>query len=297
MIYGADYYNGSSYVDISSYIENFSVRMSLEIEKLHVPTFNGESFKLRAASALSFAKDQHFRIWRIQGTSSRKYLFTGYIENIKRSLKTGDVTLEIMSEIEYLKTQTIAIDPPGNTHFERLYNSRPTGYLIGFADGTAANKANENAFISGIRVTYPYTGRSYADLLHDHMLIMNYVFSTNRFFFYILNKGIFIGSNQDDVVLDGDLLIDIETDSTLTEIEFLFYFDIDEELRGDGLVAGSLPPSGTYYKRENTIKTTESLSLLNNVSYDSVDYGIITGVQDKGTIKTYTATVIEFVAA
>lgn len=296
MRYYADIRISSVNVDVSDYLEDFEAQMSFDIEKLHVPTFNGESFKLRAAAALGIEKGQYFRIARNE-SGVLHFIFTGYIENIKQSLKTGDITIEVLPEIEHFKTQSIDIDPAGTTHYERLYSSLPTGYGIGFLDSVASAKANTNAFLGGLRVTYPYTGRSYADLLHDHMLIMNYVFSTDRFFFYVMNKSIWIGSNQDDVILDADMLVDIETDSTLTEIEFLFYTDINDALRGTGVIAGSLPPSGTFYKRENKITTQEELGFLNNVSYDSVDYGVITGVRVSGILKTYTATVIEFVAA
>lgn len=294
MIKTVEIYISSAWVDVSDYVENIRINNLIEIDKIHSLTYKGQSIEFKNAAGLGIAVGQYLRISKQVSSSETRYIYSGYITRVKQKVKSGNVYIEILPDISDLQNHILITDPPGNTYNERLQGSLPSGYSIEYKDTTAASDFDQNIKMVG-RITYD--GLSYADLLFDCLLIINAYEPVNYYCADIVNKVIYIASDQDTVTLDEESLIEIETDTETKVIEFFDAFAAEDELRGDGGLTPILvkPRSGNFYRAEYQIETIEELTILQHIYYDSVDYGMVVGFSDSGVRKRYTTNKITFV--
>lgn len=297
MKFYADYHNGTSFVEISDYVEDFKLTAQVDIVKLHAMDYKGQTVKLRNAAGLGLAQGQFFRI-RKQDPLNPGYtpvVFSGYIKDIKTKLKSGDLSIDVLHEVSHLKTVSIATDPPGNTYQERLTSVLPSGYSLQFMDATAASEFTNNIPMA-VRITY--SGLTYADLLHDCLMIVNAWEPAYLFYADVIDKKIRIYSSENTVTLDADNLIDIETTTERKAVTFYDAEAANDNLRGTGGLSPVLvkPRAGDFYVSEYKVQTADDLAILQSVEYSSTDYGVVVGISDDGTLKTYTTNKIIFEA-
>lgn len=278
--YKAEFYNGSSWVDVTLRLKDFAIDIELDISDMHIVTFQGKSFEYYTFNSSEVVNDYYFRISRTDG--STEYLFSGYVTNKYMSEKRAANNLRILEfdvepDTEYLKTVIIDEFPVSTSWRNRLNDQVPSGYTIVGMDTNANTYLDETpSWLSSIS----YPDHYFSDLLFDTLLQINGTRVSFAYLFcHIVNKEIrFYSENQSSATIMASTLEDLKIGYKKEAHPWIKMSAIDDHLRGDGSTGLSGGGETTISKKIHKMICYDEASIYNKMVYDSVDYGFLTKI-------------------
>lgn len=281
-----EYYD-SSYIDIAHRLPDFTIENEIDIIETHAVQFKGFSFTLQPLPGETFniANDQHFRVRENTGGGD-SFHFTGYVKNVVTNIKTGEINFDVVSELDYLKEQSVSGSLTGTTYRARLTEKLPTGYSVVEMDSEATDALDGNQPMT----SWTYPGGSFADIIFDIMMIINAFEGSHNFRFDIMNKQIRVYGLPASATLTAANVEEIRSGSSAELVNYIESDEVNDNLRATGSITAPLtkPRSGNYYKTRHYIQTTEQHDINTNLVYNSVDYGEIVSIsQSENKIMYY----------
>lgn len=282
----AEFFNQdtSEVVVVSDRIKRPRTNYRVNFLEAHITEYQGQKIRITPypGEVFDFGVGWYFRYFE-EGPPFQP-IFSGYVKNMFRKIKTGDIEVEIEPDVEYFKSVSIPDTIPAGTYLERINFAKPDSHIAFGVDQVAIDALNKQSH------TLSYDGGSFADLLFDTILMMN-ALNFNPIVVAVVRHWIMFFSGYDHHTLTASMLEDINIGEEQKEISFYDAHQIGDKLRGTGYVAPFIRPIiGKLYLQESEVITTEELRIFTNVDYNGENYGFVTARQenDNGMLK-YTA--------
>lgn len=290
-MYTFEYYNGSSWINVTSKIEdsqNF-LNIELDVEEKHIVNFQGLSLSYKGSSAI--ANGYFFRILDDSLPTGKECVFSGYINNLVWEQKYSEAKFDIVPEVVFLSEQIVTagwfggVGSAVDTARLALEAAAPSGYTIAGMDSLADDALDDTGFAPPLNIAF--TDQPFTDLLFDVLLVLNHAYDI---YCRVANKVIeFYTTDPSADSFDSSLLRAVYLDYTDKPLHYILGATIDTYLRGTGSTGLTGGGEGYISKRLHEIHSYESFPLytLMDISW-ALTEGLIIGIRKENNLYIYT---------